>query len=258
MQPLTIFSIIAVAIIIVVIVTSSNSSNVFYKFDRNIVNTGVAPIFDSILLLLDIDDKSTFSSLLHPINAQEAEEEEENRGEDEERESFTEQEQEEEQQQEEGEEEEQQDNNISPNNNRSPNDNRSGMDSKAQDSSQNLKDSNARTTSTATNNNTAVAASENGFTLKCQQAEAKMLPGQEGSINCTVENKSPEPIEVVLECSGLEGTGIGCYINGEYPAVTDLVKEMSYTNFEVILVSSLSPPVSPGSYPFTISAEERR
>jgi hypothetical protein len=39
-----------------------------------------------------------------------------------------------------------------------------------------------------------------------------MLPGEEGSINCTIENKNPKPIELVLECSGLEGTGIECNI----------------------------------------------
>jgi hypothetical protein len=83
-----------------------------------------------------------------------------------------------------------------------------------------------------------------------------MVPGAEGSILCTIENKTPKPIELVLGCSGLDDTGIECYINGEYPTGTTLVKEMSHTNFSVLVVSRSSPLVPAGSYPFTISAEK--
>ena len=83
-----------------------------------------------------------------------------------------------------------------------------------------------------------------------------MKPGEEGSIVCIVENKTLRNIELILGCSGLQGTGIGCYVNGKQPAETTLVKQMSSTNFSVLLVSRSSPPVSAGSYPFTISAEE--
>ena len=135
---------------------------------------------------------------------------------------------------------------------------------KAQNSSQNLTNSNS--TATTSNNNTSLdelhqyanasAAEEDSFTLNCHPAEAEMVPGAEGSIPCTIENKTPKPIELVLGCSGLDDTGIECYINGEYPTGTTLVKEMSHTNFSVLVVSSSSPPVPAGSYPFTISAEK--
>lgn len=157
--------------------------------------------------------------------------------------------------------EQQQNDNTSSNNNTSSHS--SDTEHKAQNS-QNLTDSHS--TATTTNNNASLnefhyanasaAATEDGFTLKCHPAETKMLPGEEGSITCTIENKTPKSIELVLECSGLDGTEIGCYINGEHPTETTLIKEMSYTNFSVVLVSRSSPPVPSGSYPFTISAEE--
>jgi hypothetical protein len=137
----------------------------------------------------------------------------------------------------------------------------SDTEDKVQNSSQNLTDNQTKTTS---NNNAsfngshqytnASAAVEDSFTVKCHPAGVEMLPGEEDSITCTIENKTPKPIELVLECSGLDGTGIECYINGENPIVTTL-NEMSFTNFSVLLVSRSSPPVSAGSYPFTISAE---
>jgi hypothetical protein len=130
---------------------------------------------------------------------------------------------------------------------------------------QNLTDSNS-TTTTRSNNNASLdefyqyanasAAAEDSFRLNCHPAETEMVPGTEGSITWTVGNKTPKPIELVLECSGLDGTGIECYINGEYPTGTTLVNQMSHTNFSVLVVSRSSPPVPAGSYPFTISAEE--
>jgi hypothetical protein len=141
---------------------------------------------------------------------------------------------------------------------------------RAQNSTQNLTDRHtiATTGTTITTNdnaslnefhypaNASAAVQDNGYTLKCDPEGAEMLPGEEDSITCTIENKTPKPIELALVCSGLDGTGIECRINGEYPIGKTLVKEMSYTNFSVLLVSRSSPSVPAGSYPFSISSEE--
>jgi hypothetical protein len=135
---------------------------------------------------------------------------------------------------------------------------------KAQNSTQNLTDSHS---TAATNNNNASldeshqyanasAVEEVSFTLKCDEEGAEMVPGTEDSITCTIENKTPKPIELVLGCSGLDSTGIECHINGQHSIGRTLINEMSYTNFSVLLVSRSSPPAPVGSYPFTISAEE--
>lgn len=136
---------------------------------------------------------------------------------------------------------------------------------KAQNSTQNLTDSNSIA---ATNNNNnasfdesyqyanASAVEEVSFTLKCDEEGAEMVPGTEDSITCTIENKTPKPMEMVLECSGLDNTGIECHINGEDSIGTTLINEMSYTNFSVLLVSRYSPPAPVGSYPFTVSTED--
>jgi hypothetical protein len=100
-----------------------------------------------------------------------------------------------------------------------------------------------------------VSALEDRFSIKCDPTEVETKPGEDASINCTVENKTSDPIEIVVECSGLEGTGIECYINGEY-SMERTLGEMSDTSFSVILVSSSSPPVSAGLYPFIISVDE--
>jgi hypothetical protein len=72
------------------------------------------------------------------------------------------------------------------------------------------------------------------LTVYCHPAEAQRVPGADASITCTIENKTPNLIELMLECSGLEGTGIGCSFNGERPTGKTLAKEMSDTNFSVI------------------------
>jgi len=134
---------------------------------------------------------------------------------------------------------------------------------KTQKSSQNL--TNIHSTEATSKNNASIDelhhypndfAVEDNFTITCHPKGAVMVPGTEDSITCTIENKTSKPIEMVLECSGLDGTGIECYINEEYPIGTTLIKEMSYTNISVLLVSRSSPPAPVGSYPFTISAEE--
>jgi hypothetical protein len=135
---------------------------------------------------------------------------------------------------------------------------------KAQNSTQNLTDSHS---TAATNNNNASldeshqyanasVVEEVSFTLICDEEGAEMVPGTEDSITCTIENKTPKPIELVLGCSGLDSTGIECHINGQHSIGRTLINEMSYTNFSVLLVSRSSPPAPVGSYPFTISAEE--
>jgi hypothetical protein len=94
------------------------------------------------------------------------------------------------------------------------------------------------------------------FILKCHPTDIQMMPGTERSIFCTVENKVPESIELAIACLGLDGTGIECYIDGENsPIGTILLKELSNTNFSILLASESSPPVPIGSYPFSINAE---
>ena len=138
---------------------------------------------------------------------------------------------------------------------------------RTENSSQNSTDSHSierRTKPTANNSSTstnesqrvnASKAQDDSFTLGCNPAETKMLPGEDGSITCTIENETPKPIELVLACSGLQGTGIDCYINGG-SHVERTLKERSLANFTVLLISRSSPPTLAGSYPFTISAEE--
>jgi hypothetical protein len=116
----------------------------------------------------------------------------------------------------------------------------------------------ANNSSASTNESQRVNASkaqDDSFTLGCNPAETKMLPGEEGSITCTIENETPKPIELVLACSGLQGTGIDCYINGG-SHVERTLKERSLANFTVLLTSRSSPPTLAGSYPFIISVEE--
>jgi hypothetical protein len=145
------------------------------------------------------------------------------------------------------------------------NNNTSSGSSDTEDKAQNSQNRTDSHTTTTDNNaslnefrytNASAPEDNNSFTLKCQPEDAEMLPGEEGSITCTIENKTPKPIKLVLECSGLQNTGIECYINGEHLAEMALIKETSHTNFSVLIISHSSPPVPAGSYPFTIRAEE--
>jgi hypothetical protein len=144
----------------------------------------------------------------------------------------------------------------------------SSTEGKAQ-SSQNLTDIHldeplVATTSNNTNNaSSGEHSNTNGsvieeatFTLKCNPTDIQMMPGTESSIFCTAENKIPEPIELAIGCLGLDGTGVECYINREdSPTGTILLKELSDTNFSMLIASESSPPVPVGSYPFSINAE---
>ena len=151
---------------------------------------------------------------------------------------------------------------VEKNNNTSSSDSHV-TESKAQNNSQNLTNSHSIATTTS-NDNASLnrshhyangSAPEDSFTLNCDPAETIMVPGAEGSITCIIGNMSPNPIDLMIGCSGLEGTGIECSINGERSTRTTLAKEMSNTNFSVSMVSASSPAVPPGSYPFIISAE---
>jgi hypothetical protein len=101
--------------------------------------------------------------------------------------------------------------------------------------------------------NSSITATEGPFPLKCPQQGIKVESQRDGSMTCFVTNKNHESVELILECSGLDGTGIECDINRESSAARILVKEMSDTDFSVNAVTRPFPPVSPGIYPFSIS-----
>jgi uncharacterized membrane protein len=103
-----------------------------------------------------------------------------------------------------------------------------------------------------------IATAGSNFTLDCNPLRIKILQGSDGSITCSVQNKIPKPIELTLECSGLEGTGIECFVNANNKDKTTeviLVREMSERDFSVHMTSSTSIPPPEGLYPFTISAQ---
>ena len=101
--------------------------------------------------------------------------------------------------------------------------------------------------------NSSIIATEGPFPLKCPQQGIKVESQRDGSMTCFVTNKNHKSVEVILKCSGLDGTGIECGINRESSAARILVKEMSDTDFSVNAVTRSSPPVPPGIYPFSIS-----
>ncbi|HEX9318498.1 MAG TPA: HYR domain-containing protein [Nitrososphaeraceae archaeon] len=93
----------------------------------------------------------------------------------------------------------------------------------------------------------------NELALSCSPNKVAIVKGTERSINCIVENKTFSPLELALSCSHLDEVGIECYINGKLKSATMSLKEKSSDNFHV-LISSKSSQISPGLYPFTISA----
>jgi hypothetical protein len=134
--------------------------------------------------------------------------------------------------------------------------------------SQNLTNIHSTALVVTTSNNTNNASSgqnyningsiieEATFNLKCHPTDIQMMPGTERSIFCTAENKIPEPIELTIGCLGLEGTGVECFIDREDSSTgTLLLKELSDTNFSILVSSESSPPVPVGSYPFSINAQ---
>jgi HYR domain len=96
-------------------------------------------------------------------------------------------------------------------------------------------------------------SSMNALALSCSPNKVAIVKRAEGTINCLVENRTFNPLELVLSCSQLDEVGIECYINGKLKSSTMSLKEKSSSNFH-ILISSKSSQVSPGLYPFTISA----
>jgi hypothetical protein len=119
----------------------------------------------------------------------------------------------------------------------------------------NNNENNSTTSFNEFDNPTNASTLEDRLSMQCNPPEVEVKPGEDASINCTIENKSSETIEIAVGCLGLEDTGIQCYINGEYPMRSTL-SEMSDTDFSIVLVSSSSPPVPAGSYPFVISVDE--
>ena len=100
--------------------------------------------------------------------------------------------------------------------------------------------------------NVNVSSIDAPLALTCPNKVA-VVKGTEGSIDCRMENRTFNPLELNLSCSQLDEVGIECYINGNLKSATMSLKAKSSDNFH-ILISSKSPQVSLGLYPFTISA----
>jgi hypothetical protein len=255
MQLLRIFCITAFVLIIV----SSSSSNIPLKTEDD-TNTK-ASIIDSRSFFLSVHDKVSFSSLLQPIDAQEQEEHEVEQVEEVEETPGEEQP---------GEEVEETPGEEQPGEEQ-PGEEQPGEEQPGEEQpgeEQPGEEVEETPAAAAIDNNEKNITSFNGFrnltnaspledrlSIECHPTAVEMEPGEDASINCTVENKSSDRIEIIMECSGLMGTGIECYINGEYPMGMTLT-EMTDTNFSVILVSSSSPAVPAGSYRFSISVDE--
>jgi hypothetical protein len=113
--------------------------------------------------------------------------------------------------------------------------------------------------STITNNsktNSSVPISEKSINFGCQPNDLEIVQGTEGTMMCTIENNNPDATEVSVECSGLDGTGIECFIDGEdTQKAIFLIEDDSRKKFPIHIVSSSSPLVSIGTYPFVISGD---
>ena len=213
-----------------VLIIATIGSNIIYRsnYDANVRDS----VIMGVSFPISFDHDLSLSSLIQPIDAQEQEESNVQQLEGVEATPIEDEqlpaEEEPEQQQPPAEEEPQIDNNNENNN----------------------------TTSSNEFDNPANASTlEDRLSMQCNPPEVEVKPGEDASINCTIENKSSETIEIVVGCLGLEDTGIQCYINREYPMRSTL-SEMSDTDFSIVLVSSSSPPVPAGSYPFIISLDE--
>ena len=234
MQILTIFCIIAFTLIIAS--SSGSSSNILSKL-QNDVNIGISVIESNIFL--SIEYKAIFSSLLQPVNAQELE------GHDE-------------QQPVEEVDEQQPVEEVEETPVASVDDSNDQKLTDTKNMTASVDDKNKERNITSFNefrNLTSASPLEDRLSIECDPTKIEMRPGEEISIDCTMENKTSDPIEIVMECSGLEGTGIECYID-QGSLVGRTLAEMSNTDFSVIIVSSSLPPVAAGSYPFVISVDE--
>jgi hypothetical protein len=156
---------------------------------------------------------------------------------------------------------ERQDNNTSPSNSISPggydlvnrgqeNQNLTNSDSKG------MPENNNNTNSTSLIeplSSSAASVEEDGFILTCNPGGVTMIPGEHASLTCTLENKGNKTENMVIDCSGLQASGIGCYVDGQYLSKKSLIKQMSSINFSILLVSESAPPTPAGTYPFDIS-----
>jgi hypothetical protein len=255
MQPLRGFCIIAFVFIITA--NSSNISNIPFESDNDADTR--ASVIDSRSFFLSVEGKVSFSSLLQPIDAQEQEESEVEQLQEVEGELVEEQPAEEQPAEEQPAEEQPAEEQPAE---EQPAEEQPAEEQPAEEADEtpppaaiDKNENNLTSFSGVHRNLTNVSALEDKLSLKCDPSEVEIKPGEDASINCTVENKTSDPIEIVMECSGLEGTGIKCYINGENPIGRTLT-EMSDTNFSIVLVSRPSPPVTAGSYPFMISVDE--
>jgi hypothetical protein len=94
---------------------------------------------------------------------------------------------------------------------------------------------------------------QDALSLNCRPNKLIIVKGDDAFMRCTLENKIFEPLYVSLSCSNLKEVGIDCYVMGRLENTALKMKSNSSQDFD-ILVSSKSPAVSPGSYPFKISA----
>jgi hypothetical protein len=96
-------------------------------------------------------------------------------------------------------------------------------------------------------------SSMDALALNCSPSKLAIVKGTEGSIDCRVENRTFNPLELNLSCSQLDEVAIECYVNGNLKSATMSLMDKSSDSFHVV-VSSKSSLLSPGIYPFTISA----
>jgi hypothetical protein len=98
-------------------------------------------------------------------------------------------------------------------------------------------------------------SSKSSLSLKCEPPDVKVIEGVKSSITCIVKNKTQKTLDIALECSGLEGTGVDCYVNGEHDRTRNLIiKEMSSESFPIVMSITSPAKIPIGSFPFTISA----
>ncbi len=100
----------------------------------------------------------------------------------------------------------------------------------------------------------ANVTSASAIALTCNPNKLVIIEGSEASIDCVVENRTFQPIDLNLSCSKLDKTGIKCYINGNLQTARMKLKEQSSQNFQTLVSSKDLQKISPGVYPFTISA----
>jgi hypothetical protein len=95
---------------------------------------------------------------------------------------------------------------------------------------------------------------EDSFTVSCSPDGIVMGMKATGLMTCVIHNDGPIPIVLKLTCSGLEGTGIQCFINEHSKTTTTVIEKVSTKTFSVVTIASSSVDNNrKKSYPFTIS-----